>query len=64
MAGSRDTSTKARLLVVSGKDAPELSVLEKLPPEVKVVGVGKTRADFAGWLPSQPGSYQPGRAAC
>lgn len=48
--GSQDASTKARLLVVSGKDAPELSVLEKLPPEVKVVGVGKTLADFPGWL--------------
>ena len=59
MAGSQDTSTKARLLVVSGKDAPELSVLEKLPPEVKLMGVGKTLADFPGWLPLQPELLPP-----
>ncbi|KAK9824989.1 hypothetical protein WJX81_004929 [Elliptochloris bilobata] len=46
MAGSQEVDVKARVLVLSGKEAPELSVLETLPPEVKVVGIGKSRADF------------------
>ena len=62
MSGSQDASTKARVLVVSGKDAPELSVLDKLPPEVKVVGVGRTLADFPGGLPFSPVLFQTGLA--
>ena len=45
---------KARLLVMSKPGAPELSVLESLPPEMKVVGIGRSPEDFSGHpLPHQ-----------
>ena len=38
------------LLVVASPDTPELSVLQQLPPEVKVVATGQTLADLSKQL--------------
>ena len=40
-------SAMARLLVVGGKDAPELaSLLPSLPSSVEIVAIGKTEAEW------------------
>jgi hypothetical protein len=39
-------SHKARILVLSAPDAPELSVLERLPQGATVLGVGRTLEDL------------------
>jgi hypothetical protein len=43
---------RVNLLVVASPEAPELSVLQRLPPHVKVVGTGQTLADLASQLRS------------
>ncbi len=48
-AGHQEEGVKARLLVMSSPEAPELSVLQSLPPEMKVVGIGRSPEDFPGW---------------
>jgi hypothetical protein len=52
MAPGREDNVKARLVVVSSPDAPELSVLKSLPPEVKVMGIGRSLSDIPG-VPAQ-----------
>lgn len=47
------SAVKAKLLVVSGTNSPELAVLKDLPPEVEIVGVGKTPEDLAHLTPEQ-----------
>lgn len=47
-AGHQEEGVKARLLVMSSPEAPELSVLQSLPPEMKVVGIGRSPEDFPG----------------
>ena len=39
-------SPKARILVLSAPDAPELAVLERLPQGATVLGVGRTLKDL------------------
>jgi hypothetical protein len=39
---------KARILVLNNRDAPELQVLDKLPPEARVVAIGRSLDDFSG----------------
>jgi hypothetical protein len=56
MAPGCEDNIKARLVVVSSPDAPELSVLKSLPPDVKVMGVGRSLSDFPG-VPAQGPSY-------
>ena len=41
---------KVNLLVVASPDTPELSVLQQLPPEVKVVATGQTLAELSKQL--------------
>lgn len=48
MAAKRSGTGDVNLLVLSGQNAPELKELEQLPPQVKVVAVGRTLEDFAG----------------
>ncbi|KXZ49056.1 hypothetical protein GPECTOR_23g141 [Gonium pectorale] len=43
----------ANLLIVSGPDSPELSVLQRLPAGVTVVATGRTPEDFAHLSPQQ-----------
>ena len=42
---------KARILVLSTTDAPELKVLEKIPEGAHIIGVGRALKDLEG-LPS------------
>ena len=53
MAGHQEEGVKARLLVMSSPEAPELNVLQSLPSEMKVVGIGRSPEDFPG-CPSAP----------
>ncbi|KAG2489804.1 hypothetical protein HYH03_011753 [Edaphochlamys debaryana] len=46
MASSGGSHRAVHLLVVSGPDSPELSVLQQLPAGVHVVGVGRSLDDF------------------
>lgn len=43
-------SKTVNLLVVASPDTPELSVLQHLPPEVKVVATGQTLSDLSKQL--------------
>ncbi len=39
---------KARVLVLSTPDAPELKVLEKVPGGAQIIGVGRALSDLEG----------------
>ena len=43
----RANASPLRLLVISGKDTPELVELKKLPSSVEVVAIGRSEADFS-----------------
>jgi hypothetical protein len=49
-------SKSVNLLVVASPEAPELSVLKQLPPEVKVVATGQTLSDLKQLPEEQWGS--------
>ena len=44
-------TAKARILILSTPDAPELKVLEKIPKGAHIIGVGRAVKDLEG-LPS------------
>ena len=44
-------TARARILVLSTPDAPELKVLKKIPKEAHIIGVGRALKDLEG-LPS------------
>ena len=46
MADATNHVDKARILVLAPPDAPELEVLKSLPPNCRLVGVGKTLEDL------------------
>jgi hypothetical protein len=48
-----ETPRSVNMLVVSGPGSPELGVLERLPPSVTVVAVGRSLEDLAALTPAQ-----------
>jgi len=48
MSVQANQAAKARILVLHTPDAPELKVLERLPSEITIVGIGRTYEDLSG----------------
>lgn len=48
MTVQANQTAKARILVLHTPDAPELKVLERLPSECTIVGIGRTFEDLSG----------------